>query len=335
MDRRFHAIRAYHTEGLVKLFDPIIIGKLNKIVRDTCSSLTLSYQEGCQQQIETDIKFGATFITNHRDIVLDSVFLSLLLNNKYDIRPYIAIGNNLLKKWWIRHFVRMNRAFIVIRDGSVRSKLQNASLLSEYIHLLRFSNKSIWIAQREGRAKDGNDLTQPSVLKMLCLYPMNDVSTTAIIDKLIRLNLCPVSISYQYDPCDYLKVSEQQLKRDDPNWKKSAEDDILSMKTGIKGDKGDVVFRLTPSINSWLRTHRDELCSLNVNDALQKVAERIDYQIHYNYEIFDQDALFDEYIEQQLDKISIPNRDMPFLKEKMLELYTNPKKNYENSHLPR
>ena len=334
MDRRFNSIRAYHTEWLVKLFNPLIIHKVNCIVRDTCASLELSYQERAQQRIEEDIRFGATFITNHRDIVLDSVFLSLLLNNKYDIRPYIAIGNNLLKKKWVEFFVRMNRAFIVIRDGSVRTKLQHANLLSEYIHFLRFSNKSIWIAQREGRSKDGNDRTQPSVLKMLCLYPSYSDNTADLLDKLVKLNLCPVSISYQYDPCDYLKVSEMQLKRDNPNWSKSAEDDMLSMKTGIHGDKGRVVFRLTPSINHWLHQHFAQLSEMPVNDALQKVADQIDHQIHYNYEIFSADPIFEEYIEQQLSKINIPNKDMVFLREKMLEMYNNPKINYENSHLP-
>ena len=120
-------------------------------------------------EIEKDIRHGAFFMTNHRDICMDATWLTFLLRNHYFIHPYSGIGNNLFGKWWIQHVVRTLRAFVVIRNGSFREQLMNATILSEYIRTLRKRHKSIWLAQREGRAKDGNDVTQPGVLKMLTI----------------------------------------------------------------------------------------------------------------------------------------------------------------------
>ena len=324
----FKKIRAYHTSPFLALWDWIFTIPLIRRFRNrTAESLSLEYEEGKREQIEQDIKHGAIFLTNHRDIVLDAAFLSLKLRERYWIRPYIGMGNNLFGKWWIEPFARFNHVFVVIRGGSPKELLQNSETLSAYISYLRHRGKSIWLAQREGRAKDSNDLTQPSVLKMLTIHYED------FLQGIRELNICPVCLNYQYDPCDFLKAKEMQYKRDDPKWKKSKYDDLVSMRTGLLGWKGKIVFRMTPSVNHWLDEHEQELRQLSRNDQAVAVAAQIDHQIHSNYEIYPHDEEFEKYIEAKLERINIPNKDEAFLREKMIEMYTNPMLNYEKSNL--
>ena len=172
-----------------------------------------------------------TFVSNHRDIVLDSAFLDLLLfKHGYPTTVEIGIGNNLLIYPWIKRLVRMNKAFTVRRGLSAHEMFESSQLMSRYIHFAVTKKKeNIWIAQREGRAKDSDDRTQESVLKML-----------AMGGDLKELNIVPLTISYEFDPCDYLKAQEFQQKRDNPAFKKSKQDDLDNMKTGIFGYKGRV-----------------------------------------------------------------------------------------------
>jgi hypothetical protein len=219
---------------------------------------------------------------------------------------------------------------VVIRDGNFREQIENAKLLSEYIHYQRKRGKSIWLAQREGRAKDGNDVTQPGVLKMLTIDSKN------FLESIKELNICPVSISYEYDPCDYLKAREMQLKRDNPDWKKSREDDIESMSVGMKGRKGKVVYRLTTSINPEIDkaiAANPELLNMSKNEQIQFVCNLIDQHIHAAYEMYERGEKFDQYIEGQLAKINIPNKDEDYLRERLYEMYNNQVKNYEKSQL--
>jgi len=323
--KEYRDIRAWRVEPARLLADLLIHWPyLMRLAKRTASSLHLDYAQGQREQIEKDLKHGAVLMTNHRDIVMDSAWLSLLLERKYGIRPFIGIGNNLFGKWWIEPFVRFNRAFVVIRDGSPRELLQHSLTLSRYILHLRHHNKSIWIAQREGRAKDGNDLTQPAVLKMLTMGGKGN-----FLDIIRELNICPVSLNYEFDPCDYLKAQEMQLRRDIPRWKKTKEDDILSMSTGISGWKGKVVMRLTPSVNHWLDAHREELDALSKNEQIIAVAQQIDRQIHANYEIYDRAEAFEVYLKEQMEKIDVPNKDEAFLMDKLHEMYRNPIRNYE------
>jgi len=322
--REFKKIRAWRIEPARLLADLLVNWPvLSHIAKKTASSLTLDYAQGQKEQIEQDIRHGAFFMTNHRDIVMDSAWLSLLLEKHYGIRPFIGIGNNLFGKWWIEPFVRFNRAFVVIRDGGPRELLQHSQTLSRYIQHLRAQHKSIWLAQREGRAKDGNDVTQHAVLKMLTMSSKN-----SFLDTILALNICPVSLNYEFDPCDYLKAQEMQLKRDIPDWKKSRKDDLLSMSTGMNGQKGRVVFRLTPSVNHWIEVHRSELEALTKNEQIAAVASQIDHQIHANYEIYDRGTEFEDYLNAQLQKINIPNKDEAFLMDRLHEMYNNPIKNY-------
>ncbi|MEE0951271.1 MAG: acyltransferase [Paludibacteraceae bacterium] len=325
-NKQFKHIRAYRTGWLLAILDWIIAAPILLVwQRKTSKSLTLDYL-GDRKQIEKDIKHGAFFMTNHRDIVMDSAWLSLLLRKRYFIRPFIGIGNNLFAKKWIEHLVRFNRCFAVIRNGGAHAQLENAHTLSAYIAHLRQQGKSIWLAQREGRAKDSNDLTQPSVLHMLTIN--NDDFFQAIKD----LNICPVSITYEYDPCDYLKAREMQLKRDNPKWRKRKRDDVESMVTGIKGQKGRVVYRLTPSINpeiDHLLAQHPEYQTLPLSEKTQIVCRIIDKHIHLGYEIYERGTEFEQYIESRLQLIDIPNKDDAYLRERLYEMYENPVKNYQ------
>ena len=325
---RFKHIRAYYSGWLLPFVDFLILYPALLVMRrKTTKGVQLCFQ-GDRKRIEQDIRNGAFFMTNHRDIVMDAAWLTFLLRTRYFIHPYFGIGNNLFGKWWIEHVVRFLRAFVVIRNGGFRDQVNNATTLSQYIRHLRKHHKSIWLAQREGRAKDGNDLTQPGVLKMLTIDADN------FFDSVKELNICPVSISYEYDPCDYLKAREMQLKRDNPKWKKSRKDDLVSMSVGIKGQKGRIVYRLTPSINHDINkalTEHPELLTLSRNEQIQFVCQLIDQHIHSAYEIYVRGEEFDRYIESRLQLIHLSKKDEPFLREKLYEMYNNPVKNYQTA----
>lgn len=325
MKDQFKDIRAYRVGWLLTVCDFLMAFPMLQILaKRTTKGIRLDYL-GDRKQIENDIKHGAFFMTNHRDIVLDSAWLSLLLRLRYFIRPYIGIGNNLFAYKWIELFVRFNRCFVVKRGAGAHAQLENSKQLSAYIRMLREQGKSIWLAQREGRAKDSNDLTQASVLHMLTM------GSEDLYEAVKFLNICPVSISYEYDPCDYLKAREMQLKRDNPRWRKRKQDDVESMQTGIRGEKGRVVYRLTPSINpeidAMLAAH-PEYREQTTHDQLQHICDLIDRHIHLGYELFERGTDFDAYIESRLAKIDIPNKDEDFLRERLYEMYRNPEKNH-------
>lgn len=328
-------IRAYRVSWFDWFTDFLIIFPiLQSWARKTTDGLSLAYL-GDKEQIKKDIKHGAFFMTNHRDIVMDAAWLSYLLRTRYFIRPYMGVGDNLFAKKWIEVLMKYARCFAVKRGVGAHAALENAKQLSAYIRSLRQRGKSIWLAQREGRAKDSNDLTQASVLHMLV---MDEGMKGDVFENIKALNICPVSITYEYDPCDFLKAAEMQLKRDNPNWRKTKRDDVISMQTGIKGYKGRVVYRLTPSINpeidAMLEVH-PEYRSLPHRDQLQHVCDIIDLHIHRGYEIFERGTEFDAYIEGQIQKITIPNKDEAFLKERLIEMYKNIEKNYEASNISR
>lgn len=277
-----------------------------------------------------------TFVSNHRDIVLDSAFLDvMLIKSGYPTTVEIGIGDNLLIYPWIKRLVRMNKAFTVRRGLSLRETLTASQLMSRYIHYAVTQKKeNIWIAQREGRAKDSSDHTQDAVLKML-----------AMGGDLKELNIVPLTISYEFDPCDYLKAQEFQQKRDNPAFKKSRQDDLDNMKTGIFGYKGRVVYRPAAPINTWI----DELSDLPKTEWFKALAERMDREIHRGYELYPCNYIaldklnddkanaayyteadvkrFEQYLAGQIAKIQLPNKDEAFLRERMLTMYANPVRN--------
>ncbi|MBQ0020287.1 MAG: 1-acyl-sn-glycerol-3-phosphate acyltransferase [Bacteroidales bacterium] len=284
-----------------------------------------------------------TFVSNHRDIVLDSAILSLMLvNNGFDTTVEIAIGDNLLIYPWIKTLVKMNKAFTVRRGLSPRELLESSQLMSHYMHhAINDKKENIWIAQREGRAKDSNDLTQESVLKMLA---MGGEGTP--IERLKSLHIVPLTISYEYDPCDYLKAKEFQQKRDNPAFKKSKQDDLANMKIGIYGQKGRVHYEASPCIDTWL----DELKDMPRTELFGEIARRMDKAIHAGYSLYpgnyvacdllsgtqefashytaDEKNTFEQYLQSRLDLIDLENKDVPFLREKILTMYANPVRNY-------
>lgn len=325
---KFKDIAAYRVGWILPITDIVIIFPLLHILaRKRAKSLKLEYL-GDRKQIEADIKHGAFFMTNHRDIIMDAAWLSYLLRTRYFIRPFMGVGDNLFARPWIEHLMKFLRCFAVKRGVGAHAQLENSKHLSAYIRHLREQGKSIWLAQREGRAKDSNDLTQPSVLHMLTM------DAEDLYEGVKALNICPVSITYEFDPCDYLKAAEMQLKRDNPRWRKTKRDDVISMKTGIEGYKGRVIYRLTPSINpeidAMLAAH-PEYREEPAHDQLQHICDIIDNHIHRGYEIFDRGTEFDAYIESRLALIDIPNKDEAFLREKLYEMYKFPEINHRKS----
>lgn len=278
-----------------------------------------------------------TFMSNHRDIVLDSAFLDVfLMAEKFSTSVEIAIGNNLLIHPWIKTLVRMNKSFIVNRGLSPKEMLKSSIHMSQYMHFaINEKHENIWIAQREGRAKDSNDLTQEAVLKMLNMGgPTPGKTTEDIIANIRHMNIVPLAISYEYDPCDYLKAKEFQCKRDIQGWKKSKQDDLDNMKIGIWGKKGHVHYQAADCINNWLDTLNPQ--EIERTDIFRIIAEHIDHEIHKNYRIYDinRDALAgktNEYIESRIKMIDIENPDVPFLREKITAMYANPLRNYEKA----
>ena len=308
-----------------------------KIVKDASNGLTLDHTA------LKDKKEAYTYISNHRDIILDSGFLSILLIDQGMDTVEIAIGDNLLIYPWIKKLVRVNKSFIVQRGLPMRQMLESSARMSRYMHYtIREKKQSIWIAQREGRAKDSNDRTQDSVLKMLAIGGEGD-----IIDRLMEMNIAPLAISYQYDPCDFLKALEFQLKRDIPDYKKTTADDLKSMQVGLFGFKGYVHFQTGACINDEL-SKMDR--SLSKPELFSRLSTLIDKRIHANYRIYPNNYVahdllegdetfsrhytaedkqnFLAYLEKQIARIEIPNKDVPFLHEKMLLMYANPLKNY-------
>ena len=304
------------------------------------------HTDGCSFDDEALVANGAhrahearyTFVSNHRDIVLDSAFLDVMLvNSGYPTTVEIGIGDNLLIYPWIKRLVRMNKAFTVRRGLTAHEMLRSSQLMSRYIHYAVSQKKeNIWIAQREGRAKDSDDRTQESVLKML-----------AMGGDLRELNIVPLTISYEYDPCDYLKAQEFQQKRDNPAFKKSRQDDLDNMKTGIFGYKGRVSYHCASPVNTWM----DELdTSLPKNEYFTALARRMDRELHRGYRLYPcnyiaadilagkrnyaanysaaDEQRFEQYLKGQLAKITIPDKDEPFLRERILTMYANPLINF-------
>ena len=284
-----------------------------------------------------------TYITNHRDIVLDATQLGYILVADGRESCEVAIGNNLLIYDWIKKLVRLNRSFIVKRNLGKIQTLQAAVQLSSYIHFaLTQKKKSVWIAQREGRCKDSNDRTQESLLKMLT-YGNRDKS---IVESLKELNIAPIALSYEYDPNDYLKAKEFLMKSKNPNWKKAPEDDLISMQTGLMGYKGQVHYSFAPCINDEL----DKIpADLDKMLTVNRICSIIDHAIHENYKIFKtnyiaHDILFDnkefadkyteedkeaftKYLGDQIDKvqdIKLSDFDRFYMYNKMLQMYSNP-----------
>ena len=310
------------------LVAPFIKGLLAKL----SSGITFSYEN-------KEVLQNSLCISNHRDIILDSAFLCILFVENIGNTVEIAIGDNLLIRPWIKKLVRVNRSFIVQRSASIREMLASSKRLSSYMHYTITERKQpIWLAQREGRAKDSNDVTQEGLIKMLSMY-----SGDNMVDALKVLNIAPTSISYEYDPCDYLKAKEFQQKRDNPEHKKSPMDDLLNMQQGLMGYKGAIHYHIAGYINDEI----DKIDrTLTKNEITATVARLIDKLIHKNYRFWpinyyyyeqltgdtqfadrytpEEAAKLEAYMAERIAKVDLPDKDEAFLRTKILEMYANP-----------
>ena len=281
-----------------------------------------------------------TFVSNHRDIVLDSALLEVLLvESGFDTTCEVAIGDNLLVYPWIRNLLRVNKSFIVERKPAIREMLAASKRLSDYMHFVQAEkHDNVWIAQREGRAKDSDDRTQPSILKMMAMGGEGSVK-----ERLMQLHIVPLAISYEYDPCDYLKAQEFQQKRDNPEWKKSQADDVRSMLVGINGYKGYIHYQAAPCMDEWLSQLPDDTPK---GEVFGVIAAEMDRRIFLNYRIYpcnraaarmqgmdveatgDELRQFGEYVDSRIALVDMPGKDEAFLRDQLINMYANPLRNH-------
>jgi len=290
------------------------------------------------EALDKDDKY--LFISNHRDISLDPAFVNLMLFDNGFTTVQIAIGDNLMKHRVAELIFRINKSFVVQRSGSSREIYQSSVALSEYIsETIRSKTDSVWIAQKEGRAKDGNDKTQVGVLKMLHLS-----SNTKDYKHLETLKIVPVALSYEYDPCDYLKTREHLNRKYNSNYKKTFEEDVHSILQGIKGMKGKVHVSFGKPLSDLGETIQNTGAPKLV---LEKVAHLIDTQIHNLYKLnpvnyvaydllYDEKRLADRYSNEEEEQViqyfeEIIHRFSPDLqveaRDYLLGIYANPVKN--------
>jgi len=310
---------------------------LENIIKLSISELTV----GGLEYLEKDKSY--LFISNHRDIVLDSALLNVEIY-KFGFKPTeIAIGSNLLIYPWIEDVSRVNRSFIVKRNIPVRQMLKSSHVLSEYIRQTVTTNgNSIWIAQREGRSKDGLDLTSPALLKML-----NMSNTKKFVRGFQALTIVPMAISYEIEPCGNEKVAELLKRQADPDFHKTEKDDLLSMVSGLKNQKGRVHIQFgSPIKKNALKSLSKEG---NINDRLKRLADYIDLQIYKNYRLYPNNYIaydlyyncntymdqytFEEqksFIELTHQRLRLVDEDREEAMQLWLKMYSTPVFSFEN-----
>lgn len=302
---------------------------------------TFSYDASGRSRLGENRPF--TYVSNHRDIIVDPLFLNVSLKNLDYRQCQIAIGDNLIKRPWIGIIVRLFGSFLVKRTPSIREKIAESTKLSAYIHhTIRDLKESVWIAQREGRAKDSDDRTQSALIKMLTMG-----AEGSILERIRELNIVPSTFSYEYDPCDFLKAREMQAKRENPGYKKSPQEDLINMATGVQGFKGRVHLTFGKPLNQMLGEIDPSLPNKDQIDAICKL---IDKEIHSHYRIYPGNYIaadmleesdrfsahygltdrmrFEDYLKKQLEKIVFDDptiqKDEPFLRKCILTMYANP-----------
>jgi len=279
-------------------------------------------------------------ISNHRDIILDSAFLNHGLHHAGYKTTEIAIGSNLLILKWIYDLVKLNKTFIVKRNLSQHEFYDYSIVLSRYIRQTITERKeSIWIAQREGRTKNGFDKTQPGLLKMFNISGKNSIE-----ENFQELNIIPLCISYQYEPCDTEKVAELYNRMHDENFKKTKTADLMSMGRGLISPKGVIHYTFDKVMNEEINQFKT---ITNKNEKLQKIADLIDNKIYkmYNLSPFNYVAaaeyfktnkydslftnedkmIFEDYINKSTRKLA---GDKEMLRRMFIEIYANPVSNF-------
>ena len=275
------------------------------------------------------------FISNHRDIILDTSLLNVSLYDHKLIMTASAIGDNLVQKDFLLKLSKLNRNFLVQRGLSPRELLQSSKLMSEYMyHLLSKENRSVWIAQREGRTKDGNDATHQGVLKMVGMA--NDEAR--IMDFFKKLKIVPVSISYEYDPTDALKMPQLMAEANDEIYIKEKNEDFITLLSGIIGQKKRIHIHVGDVLDAELDTISAE--TTNSNKQMFALAQVIDDSILQSYKLWptnyiaydllhNTDSNSDKYTEKEKQlferrlELRI-NADDAKMKESFLAMYANP-----------
>jgi len=306
-----------------------IYNAVQKVLEKSSEGLTTSGFE------KLDKHAPYLYISNHRDIILDTSLLNVCLLDHGLVMTASAIGDNLVQKTFLHVLSRLNRNFVVQRGLSPRELLQSSKLMSEYIcQLLTRENRSVWIAQREGRTKDGNDSTQQGVLKMLAMAS----DEQNLMDFFKKVKIVPVSISYEYDPTDALKMPQLLAQANDEVYVKEKNEDFNTLLSGIMGQKK----RIHIHVGDVLDTELDAIAATNdnVNKQIQALAQVIDDSILSTYKLWPTNYIAydlihnttrfaDRYTEKEKQvferrlemRIDIENK---ILRDGFLAMYANP-----------
>lgn len=329
IDEKILSEQLKNTHSIYDFQKNFISHTIRKILETSSQGLTTSGFD------KLDKNTSYLFVSNHRDIVLDTSLLNLVLLDKGYIMTSSAIGDNLVKQNFLHILAKLNRNFLVQRGLSLREQLKSSQLMSEYIfQLLTSENRSVWIAQREGRTKDGKDATQQGVLKMLAMAAGN----TPLPEFFKNLRIVPLSISYEYDPTDVLKMPQLLAKQNDEVYVKSKDEDFNTMMSGVLGQKKRIHLHAGNVLNEELNNIAENFD--NKNKQLQAIAQIIDDSVIDNYklwptnyiayDLFNKTELFSEKYtdkEKQLFERRLEMRiniDDETLRNGFLSMYANP-----------
>ena len=329
--KKTHSIRDFQCN--------FIYNSVQRVLEKTSDGLTTSGFE----KLEKNTSY--LFISNHRDILLDTSLLNASLFEHRLVMTASAIGDNLVTKSFIKILAKLNRNFLVQRGLTPREMLESSKLLSEYIgQLLLRENRSVWIAQREGRTKDGNDATNPGVLKMLGMGS----DEQDLMDYFKKIKIVPVSISYEYDPTDALKMPQILAEANQEIYIKDKNEDFITLMRGVLGPKRRIHIHVGDVINKEMDAIKDEFD--NSNKQIQALAQVIDDSILSTYRIWptnyiaydivnqtntyshlyseNERSLFERRLEMRID------HNNPLVLQSFLAMYANPvvnKLKYENA----
>ncbi|WP_332452730.1 1-acyl-sn-glycerol-3-phosphate acyltransferase [Chryseobacterium aquaticum] len=275
IDEKILSEQLKNTHSIYDFQKNFISHTIRKILETSSQGLTTSGFD------KLDKNASYLFVSNHRDIVLDTSLLNLVLLDKGYIMTSSAIGDNLVQQNFLHILAKLNRNFLVQRGLSLREQLKSSQLMSEYIFkLLTSENRSVWIAQREGRTKDGKDATQQGVLKMLEMAAEN----TPLPEFFKNLRIVPLSISYEYDPTDVLKMPQLLAKQNDEVYVKSKDEDFNTMMSGVLGQKKRIHLHAGNVLNKELNDIAVNFD--NKNKQLQAIAQIIDDSVIDNYKLW-------------------------------------------------
>jgi glycerol-3-phosphate O-acyltransferase len=275
------------------------------------------------------------FISNHRDILLDTTLLNVALFEHGLVMTASAIGDNLVKKDFLNILAKLNRNFLVKRGLTPREMLESSKTLSEYIgHSLLHESRSVWIAQREGRTKDGNDATNPGVLKMVGMGSDED----NLMDYFKKIKVVTVSMSYEYDPTDVLKIPQLLAEANNEVYIKEKNEDFMTLLSGVMGQKKRIHIQIGDVLDTEIDTIKEKFS--NSNKQIQALAQVIDASIIKNYKLWptnyiaydilnktkvyshlytaDEKSLFGRRLEMRIDA------ENPIALQGLLHMYANP-----------